>query len=89
MVDRKLTEKEEEMIVTFGALGYDIEKMNNIIGFDLSDLLKDQTTQVYKLHKKGADLSDYMIDKKLLEMAQAGDLKALQQYEYRKKILKK
>lgn len=88
MVERRIDEQDEEKIVNFGALNYTPAKMASILDWpedEVDELMKDQKSRFSRLYHKGADLSDYLIDKKLFEMAKAGDLKALQQYEFRKK----
>ena len=40
----------------------------------------------YKTYMKGSDMANYLIDLKLFEMAQSGDIKAIDKLSERKKI---
>ena len=77
----------------FGALGYPLSKCLNILDLDPDLSVKyaaefgDTTSEIYKKYQKGVDAAEFMIDSKLFEMARAGDLKALKEYEQRKKAL--
>lgn len=82
-----ISEETEEKIVNFGALGYPAKKMANVLGWDLSEieaLLKDEKSWFCQLYRRGSDIADYLIDKKLFEMAKSGDMKAMHRYELRK-----
>lgn len=79
-----MSEKEIEMIVNFGALGYDEKKISSILGRSIN--IQDQ--DVAKYYQKGKDMADYAIDLKLFEMAKSGDIKALEKFERRKMELK-
>jgi hypothetical protein len=92
MVDRIINEEIEEKIVNMGALGYPVAKMANVLGWPVehvAELAKDKTSQFSKLLERGSDMADYLLDKKLFEMAKAGDLKAMQKYEFKKSQLLK
>ncbi len=87
MVENRIKEQEDK-IVTFGALNYSFQKMANVLGWELEEielLMRDDESEFCKLYQQGADRADYLIDKKLFEMALAGDLKALQKYEMRRR----
>ena len=73
---------QKEQIINFGALGYPIEKISNIM-----DIKKEvlQCEIFEELYQKGKDTSDFVIDLKLFEMAKAGDIKALDKLNSRKK----
>lgn len=89
MVGKSISEETEEKLVNFGALGYPAQKMANVLGWDLKEvqkLMDDKKSDFYLLYQRGADLADYLLDKKLFEMAKAGDLKALEKYEIRKRL---
>lgn len=82
----EIDKNKEEMIINFGAFHYSPEKMSNILGWkveDINELLKDKESQFAKLYDKGKDTADYVIDLKLFELAQTGDLKALEKFEDR------
>jgi hypothetical protein len=83
----EITEKQKEMIINFGAFHYEINKMAVILGMDekeVAKMLKNKTSLFFKLYQEGKIKADYLIDKKLFELSKAGDLKALEEFEYRK-----
>lgn len=83
----KITKDQEEQIINFGVFGYDAKKISNILGFDINDVksaMIDKNSDLFKLLEKGRDMSDYVIDIKLFEMAKSGDIKALDKLEHRK-----
>lgn len=90
MVDKHLiTEDVEEKVITFGSLHYSADKMANILGWDEKYIVKqmnDKSSDFSKLYKRGSDIAEYLLDKKLFEMAKSGDLKAMEKYEIKKKI---
>lgn len=71
-----------------GTLGYPVEKVINVLDVEDSDkFIKDfnnPKSAIGKAYQKGIDLSDFIIDSKLFEMAKGGDLKAITKYEFRK-----
>lgn len=71
-----MTDEQRLQMLDFGALRYTPEEIAAIWGCDASeiDLSKGEQKQLYD---KGAALSKYKIDMKLLEMAQNGDQKAI------------
>jgi hypothetical protein len=77
-------------MVQCGTLGYPLSKIMNI--FDVENErqfakdFNDINSLIYKYYQKGMDLADFLIDGKLYEMAKDGDLKALEQYEMRKRM---
>ena len=77
-------------ITTLGTLGYPVEKIINILDVDPSEedqFKKDfteKTNPVYKAYLRGVDKSDFAIDQKLFELAQTGDIQAIEKYEMRK-----
>lgn len=85
----KITKDQEEQIINFGVFGYDAKKISNILGFDINDVksaMIDKNSDLFKLLEKGRDMSDYVIDIKLFEMAKSGDIKALDKLEHRKRM---
>lgn len=78
-----------DIVVSFGIVRYPLDKILNIIPYDVD---KDLFTQhfndpdhpICKAYQKGIDRSDYDIDIRLYEMAKSGDLKALEVFEERK-----
>ena len=69
-----------EMIANFGALGYDAKKMSSILGvpeIEIVQELKNQDSEFSKLFQKGVDMSEYVIDMKIFNLANQGDMKAI------------
>lgn len=84
----EIDKKQEEMIVNFGALGYETRRMANILGFSpeiIRNEMDKPNSEFCQLYKKGQDLADYVIDLKLFEMAKTGDIKALEKLDTRKR----
>lgn len=87
MVERAISEEAEEKIVTFGALSYHPRQMANVLGWELKEvegLMASPDSAFFKLYERGADMAEFVLDKKLFEMAKAGDLKAMEKYEMKK-----
>lgn len=82
------TEDFLKKLVQCGTLAYPISKIINVLEVvDARQFEKDfndVSSDVYKNYKKGCDMSDFVIDSKLFEMAKGGDLKAITKYEIRK-----
>ena len=76
-------------IVGMGTLHYPLQKIINILDIEEKDIeafqraFDDTGSAVYKAYQKGIDKAEYAIDTKLFEMAQKGDLDALEKYEER------
>ena len=77
-------------ITTLGTLGYNIQKIINIL--DVPDLdqasfvadFNNPKSEVRNAFQRGVDKSDFAIDQKLFELAQSGDLKAIEKYDEHK-----
>lgn len=85
-MERSITEKEKELIINFGAFAYEPQKMAAILGWTVSEvfqLMKTKDSVFFELYSQGRHKADYVIDLKLFEMAQGGDMKALYQFEKR------
>jgi len=85
----KITKEQEEQIINFGVFGYSEKKIANILGVDVTEVSKDiknENSDLFKLLEKGKDMSDYVIDLKLFEMAKSGDIKALDKLQHRKEL---
>lgn len=83
----KIEEEHREKIINFGAFDYDFIKMANILNLDYLEVeneMKNEDSEFHKLFQKGKDMSDYVIDLKLFEMAKSGDIKALEKLDLRK-----
>ena len=77
---------------SLGALGYGVEKIINILDIPETDAatfrsdFANTDSPIRRAYQKGVDKSDYIIDKKLYELAQTGDLKAIETYENKKMV---
>ena len=84
------TEEILKKIMQSGILNYPVSKIINI--FDIEDEKQfcndfdNSKSLVAKAYQKGIDKADFILDLKLFDMAKDGDLKALEKYEFRKKI---
>jgi hypothetical protein len=61
------------------------------MGFNKNEVekaMKDVNSVFYELYEAGKNQSMYLLDLKLFEMAQSGDIKALEKLEQRKKQAK-
>ena len=77
----------KEMIVNFGAFGYDAKKMSSILGVpevEIVQELQNKDSEFAKLFQKGVDMSEYVIDLKIFKVAKSGDLAAIALFEKRK-----
>jgi len=84
---RNLTSEETDVIINLGAFQYPAAKMANVLGWtepEVTAEFTNQKSEFYKLYTSGKDKADYVIDLKLFELAQTGDLKALDEFENRK-----
>ena len=82
-MDRSIIDEYEEMIVNFGAFSYSNEKMVAILLINEKQIaieMEDKNSDFYRLYSKGKNMRDYVLDLKLFEMAQSGDLKALDEF---------
>jgi hypothetical protein len=88
-MERNITEKEKYQIVNFGAFEYSNEMCSIILGWDvdeIDELMSDKKSEFYKLYRSGFIKSQYVIDLKLFEQAQSGDIKSLEKLEQRKRL---
>jgi len=86
-----MSNKEKQMIINFGALGYAPEICEKILGWEKSkftNAIKNQSNDIFKAYEEGTLKADYVIDLKLFEQAQQGDIKALNKLEQRKRARK-
>lgn len=77
----ELTTEQVKELKNMGALGYKPTKIAIIMGLDLAwvkEQYSKKDSNFYKIYKSGMEMSDYLIDLKLLDMAQAGDIKAIE-----------
>ena len=85
---RNLTKEEIEKIINCGALGYDHLRVSVITGIDSAEIkkqLKAKSGEIFKAYQRGEWINDYLIDVKLIEMAQGGDIKAVTELDSRKR----
>jgi hypothetical protein len=83
-----LTEDQEKKIKNMGALGYQPKIICSIMDFDLDKFEKEfanEKSKIKTLYIAGKNQAMYLMDLKLFEMAQSGDIKALEKLEQRKK----
>lgn len=77
-------------VLQFGMLYYPISKILNILDLeDEAEFINDfhnEDSEIAKSYQKGVDKADFVLDLKLFKMASAGDLKALEKYETRRKV---
>jgi len=85
------TEDFIKRIIGVGTLGYSLQKIINVLDVkpthveQFTNDFYDPDSAIAKAYQKGIDQADYAIDIKLFEMAKAGDLDALREYEQRKR----
>ena len=80
-----MNEEKKEQALNFGALGYKVSQICIIWDCQESDLNDD----FWRLYQKGEAMAQYVMDLKVFEMAKAGDLKAMQQWNASKLMAKK
>lgn len=78
---RDLDDKEREMIINFGALNYQPSMIAEILGIDETQVNIDGNDELAKLYRRGRSIAKYKLQMKVFELAQQGDLKAIQKYE--------
>ena len=84
-----LTEEQKNIIIDCGAYGYDANRIAGILELSITEIeaeLKNYSSEIFHLYQKGVYRAEYVIDKKLFELAQSGDIKALEKLELRKKL---
>lgn len=87
MVQKSLTEEEEEKISNFGALGYSKKRCEILLGWtreEIEEGFGNSKTQFYKFYLEGKYKAEYVIDMKLFELAQQGDNASIKLLESRK-----
>lgn len=86
-MERTITDKEKEIILNLGAFEYDNERCAHVLGWDTEYVNKQMDTpesEFYILYQRGLVRAQYVIDLKLFEQAQSGDIKSLEKLEKRK-----
>lgn len=88
MNELEYSEEQIGYIKNFGAMGYKPDKIASILNLQISyvnNVFNNKESNFYKYYIEGKNLNDYLIDLRLIEMAQAGDLKAVQTLTIRQK----
>ena len=76
-----MTEELRKNLLDFGALGYSIEQMGLVLGMsrvEVADMLKGGGQDVYD---QGRERFRFALDRKIMELAMKGDLKAIEKLE--------
>ena len=84
----KISDEMAEMIVNFGSLEYDNERIAAILEIEIEDIeieMNNELSEFYQFYKKGRYRAEYAIDVRLFEMARTGDTRALEKLEQRKR----
>jgi len=82
-----INNEQKDILINCGVFRYDAVKISNVTNLDLEAVkkqLKSSKSEISLLIQKGIDMSDYVIDLKLFNMAKSGDIKALEKLEMRK-----
>lgn len=88
-MERFIKPEERERIMNLGVFGYNAAQCAAVLGWELKEVensLSNNDSEFSILYKKGKIKADYIIDVKLFEQAQAGDLKSLDKLEMRKRL---
>lgn len=76
-------------MVQVGTLAYPLSKIINVLEIEdeeqFSADFDNPASPIAKAYKKGLDKADFLLDSKLFDMAKNGNLKALEQYNLRKR----
>jgi len=83
---KQLANEEKEMIINFGSLGYNANRCAGVLETEESEITKlmaDKNSEFSKLYARGQYRAEYVIDVKLFELAQTGDIKAIEKLEAR------
>lgn len=84
-----MSEEQKDQWINFGAFMYDAIKISNILGVpakNVEEIMEHKDSQEMMLYRRGLDRADYILDMKLFEMAQSGDLKAFDKFNHRRKL---
>ena len=88
MVQRRISEAEADKIVDFGAFSYLPDKMAAVLDWpieEIREMYADPCGEFRKLYDKGVHMADYVLDKKLFELASKGDLKAIEKFQLKRR----
>lgn len=84
----ELTPEQIKMLKNMGALSYPASKIASIMELNLEEVvnaMKDHDSDFYKIYMAGQNMANYLIDLKLFDMAQSGDIKAIDKLNERQK----
>lgn len=85
------SDEQIKMIKNMGALSYPSNVIASIMNLEVEFVekeLKNKDSEFYKHYNAGYTYANYLIDLRLFEMAQSGDIKAIDKFEMRKKLRK-
>ena len=88
-MERFITDKEKEQIANCGAFAYPSDRCAAVLGWpedETAKLFIDKKSDFFKAYSAGKYKAEYVIDLKLFEQAQAGDIKSLDKLENRKRL---
>jgi len=91
-MERSLTEKQKEQIANCGAFNYSPDRCAAVLGWTIEETMivfKDKESDFFEAYSSGQYKAEYVIDLKLFEQAQAGDIKSLDKLESRKRSRRK
>lgn len=75
-----LSDINKEVLINAGAFGYSKKEIFQLLqDVDIKEIKKDfkfKNSEIKKLIKKGMIMRNYVLDKKLFELAKSGDMKA-------------
>ncbi len=81
-----------EKVIDLGKLNYPVSKCLNVLQLsgdaaeEFERLFYIQGSSIQTKYQIGMDLADFELDTKILVLAKAGDLKAVKEYDTRRKI---
>lgn len=79
-------------VIDLGKLNYPAKKCISVLGLegdsaiDFETQFFDTQSEVAKKYQIGIDLADFELDSKIFQLAKSGDLKAIKEYDERRKI---
>lgn len=82
-MDSEMTEELRKSLLDFGALSYSVEQMGLVLGMsrvEVADMLQGGGQVVYD---QGRARFRFALDRKIMELAMKGDLKAIEKLESR------
>lgn len=80
-----MSDELKQKFYDFGALRYANKKMASILRTTIEDVTSMMNGDLGECYESGSDAFDFAMDKKLMEMALSGDLKALQKIEQKRR----